>query len=205
MAERHITRDPSERYALLPKWASAALVVVAALGLAALIWNLDQQNRQLRELVASARSVPAEYSLAEGETLPHLDLVPIETDKSELQRVLERGGVIAFFNTTCPHCEETLPLWNELRHDLAASSIGLVGISLHSEDQTSRYLANKPVTFPVFCFPDPTASRALEIRAIPLTVILRAGGEIVALRRGRLASASVVALRNAAEAVSGDR
>lgn len=88
-------------------------LAVASVALAVLVILLAVQNRGLKQDLSACRASHAMPSdaLAEGETL---DPVPV-FDPDGSPKLLEFGSgthVLLVYSSTCPACEETLPVWN---------------------------------------------------------------------------------------------
>ncbi len=171
--------------ARIPEWASSALTLVIAAGAAFLIWSLAAENRQLNaeitDLYAERNSLQEttalQLSLAEGETVPDTPVVGPAGETATLSELVTRGGVIAFLTTTCPYCQEMLPVWAQVSEQYAARGVPFVGVMLDTAAATRQYVTEHSVEFPLWALADP-ATADVKVAIVPYTLLVE-GGAVV--------------------------
>lgn len=98
------------------------------------------------------------------------------------------------FSTTCPHCEETLPVWNRITTDTANRSAGtfIVGLSINSVKDTYQYVQdNKPAFYSVSVAGDTSFARKYKVAGVPETILLKGDGTVIKTWLGKLQPAQV--------------
>lgn len=130
---------------------------VASIALAALVLLLAKQNRDLKGQLAAAATHPDEIKT--GETLPPLTTVTDSGEQVPLQTP-DATNVVLVFSSTCPACEQALPIWKELIEAGIGSGVNVIGV------QTDRF--KKPG--------DPPLALALPL-PFPVVGITRLPGE----------------------------
>ena len=161
-----------------------------------LVWTVADQNRVLREALANPRTPSV---LQAGDTTPAAQVVDLNGSNKDFRQVVEPGGVVAFFTTTCPYCEQTLPVWNELARELQERHVLFVGVSLHPAAQTQNFVTANEIDWPVLLPVDTDDRSALKARAVPLTALLGADGSVVRTWRGALSGADSEAVLQAVD------
>lgn len=174
-------------------WLVRSLVGLATVGVAALIFFLAEQNRILKEELSNraveARRIDAP-GLAAGQSLPPVSVEELAgRDQVELPVLLGRGGVIAVLTTTCPYCERTLPVWNELASVLDGEGLEFIGLSLHERALTTEYQERHDVPWPLWILS--SSPRQLRVSAVPTTIAYSREGRVVGIWQGMLRSEQV--------------
>jgi peroxiredoxin len=179
---------------LLPPTVSAGLTLLATASLLFLVWTVVDQNRMLREALANPNAASV---LQAGDTIPAAQLMDLNGNRKDLRQVVDSGGVLAFFTTTCPYCEQTLPVWRELARDLREQNVPFVGVSLHEEMLPRNFLTANEIDWPILLPVDADARSALKARIVPLTALFGADGSVVRTWRGALSTADAEAILQA--------
>ncbi|MFQ5745160.1 MAG: TlpA family protein disulfide reductase [Acidobacteriota bacterium] len=186
----------SGKRVLLPTWASSTMMLLAAGAVGFLIWSLADQNRDLKRALAQGLdSAQAAHSMSAGDRIPSIRTVDLEGIDHNLSEITEAGGVVAFFTTSCPYCEETLPSWSELHSDLAARDIAFVALSLQDSDRTREYATSHTIHWPVWSLVDRTQAAALAVTRVPTTALVAPGGLIIELLAGVLGRDDIETIR----------
>jgi len=168
------------------------LLGVALLAASALVFVLSSRNR---ELSANYRQ------LRELSTLPHagtvvptfrtatLDGRPVVV--GELKDSAARQ-VLFVFNTTCPFCLATIPVWKRLADSLERLGVvQVLAISLDTGDTTRHYVADHALQYRVVTFPRRKLEHLYRAAAVPQTVVLDWRGTVLYAKTGTLDSASL--------------
>src|SRR6266550_82146 len=165
---------------------------VALLAASGLVFVLSSRNRELS----------ADYrKLRELSTLPHAGTVvpTFRTATLEGRPVIVgelpdsgRKQVLLVFNTTCPFCLATIPVWKRLADSLGRlGSVQVLAISLDPDDSTEHYVAVHALRYPVLTFPQRKLKRLYRAVAVPQTVVLDWGGTVLYAKVGTMDSVSL--------------
>jgi len=88
------------------------------------------------------------------EALPDLVLTSLSGETSSLDDMLRPGRryLVNFWATYCVPCAEEMPELQQLRSELSAAGIDLLGVSIDIEtaDQVSEYIEARGVDYPIF-------------------------------------------------------
>jgi cytochrome c-type biogenesis protein len=91
----------------------------------------------------------------------------------------ERPMVLNFFASWCVPCLEELPAFEAVHDDLGAE-VTFVGMANRDEPERARDMVERTgVTFPTFADPESSAINYFGGIAMPTTVFIDAGGEVV--------------------------
>ncbi len=98
--------------------------------------------------------------------------------------------LLNFWATWCPPCIEELPLLSSFYHEQSVNNWQVLGLAIDDADAVQRFLAQKPVTFPVVM----GGAKALAMSkslgnlagALPFTVVMNSVGQVVQRKMGRL-------------------
>jgi len=165
---------------------------VALLAASGLVFVLSSRNRELS----------ADYrQLRELSTLPHPGTVvptfraaTLEGRPVVVGELPDSGArqVLFIFNTTCPFCLATLPVWKRLGDSLGRlGGVQMLAISLDPEDSTKDYVAAHALRYPALIFPQRKLKRLYRAVAVPQTVVLDWSGTVLYAKTGTLDSASL--------------
>jgi len=193
--------------ARVPEWAQSAFTLVVAVAAAALIWSLAAQNRALKaeivdlyaELDALQETTALQVSLAEGDTIPDTPVVGLAGQTTTLSELVSRGGVIAFLTTTCPYCEEMLPVWADLAERYADRGVPFLGVMLDGAEPTGQYVAEHGIEWPLWALADPSGGNAPQVAIVPYTVLVLPGGAVGSVWAGVLEETEVAMVAAALE------
>ena len=106
----------------------------------------------------------------------------------ELPDSLSRQLVFVF-NTTCPYCKATLPLWALLADSARRQRsvhVTVVALSLDSLSLTLRYAADHRVTYTTATFPSWKTAMHFRAIVVPLTLVLDHRGRVLYAHAGLL-------------------
>ncbi len=93
--------------------------------------------------------------------------------------------------TTCRFCDENVGKWKELSELLSGSGLSLVALSLDNQRQTDAFLRQNAIDWEVLVPVSREVARQLGVRAVPMTVLVAASGQIEASWAGALTAEGV--------------
>ncbi len=139
-------------------------LVGACLALAVLVLLLARQNRQLKETLVG-HVHPTTPGAAEFKPGDQVSPITVVADSGQKTHVTFGGGekktLLLVFSSTCPACDQTLPVWRQLLAAGTPPSIRVVGIQtdrLKAAGSASAVVAQS-YPFPVYGYerskPDP--------------------------------------------------
>jgi peroxiredoxin len=160
------------------------MVVSLTVVVAAVIFALADQNRQLKS--ALARGPSPSVSLAPGDRIPDVGLVDLSGEEAMLHGLLDAGGVVAFLTTSCKWCERSLDHWDLLAEGLRAEGIAFSGISLDPLHASQRYADEHSIQWPLWVLGDQEDRAKIDIASVPQTILIGEGGIVVRIWRGAL-------------------
>ncbi len=157
------------------------LLVVAALA----VWNFVD-NRYLSP--QRSRVSQGEDLLMPGDPLPTIPLLDSEGIRSELSQARgRRGGAVAVLTTTCPYCEQALPLWSELAAGLEEHGFEFIGVSLDPPAPTNEYGKQNGIDWLLSAtLTGREGARVLRVRTVPFTVLYGSDGTVLQTWTGPL-------------------
>ncbi len=89
-------------------------------------------------------------ALAPGKTAPDFSLPAMDGTQFSLREALERGPVLAaFFKISCPTCQYAFPFLQRIYQAHGNKAVTIVGISQNGRKDTSAFLREYGITFPV--------------------------------------------------------
>ena len=120
-------------------------------------------------------------ALTAGTRAPEIALPILNGGKFSLQDALQRGPVVAaFFKVSCPVCQYAFPFLERLHKAYDNKKLTIVGISQDNSRDTSAFLKEYGVSFPVL-LDDPEAyavSNAYGLTNVPSMFLIEQDGEI---------------------------
>jgi peroxiredoxin len=97
--------------------------------------------------------------------------------------------LLFLFNTSCPHCEASVPAWQRIAELVRRDSLPeVVGISTDAVEATQQYASRHRLKFPSVTLEGPRAMHLYRASIVPQTVIVGKDGRVVYARVGRLDS-----------------
>jgi peroxiredoxin len=120
-------------------------------------------------------------ALAPGTHAPDFILHSMDDKVFSLQEAMARGPVIAaFFKISCPTCQYALPFLQRIYDTHRNKTVTIIGISQNGKKDTSAFLRQYGITFPVLL--DDTAtypvSNAYGLTNVPTIFWIAQDGEI---------------------------
>jgi len=114
-----------------------------------------------------------------GKKAPGFSLKALDNKEHKLEKLLERGPVVAaFFKISCPVCQFTFPFLERLYQRYGGGATFL-GISQDDEGATKKFAREYGVTFPMVMddggYP---ASNAYGLTSVPTIFLIDADGTV---------------------------
>jgi thiol-disulfide isomerase/thioredoxin len=104
---------------------------------------------------------------------PPLALADLAGRRAELAALRGQVVLVNFWATWCPPCVEEIPSLDRLQAQLASRGFTVLAVDVGEDAATvSRFLADKPVRFPVLLDPEGEAFKAWKAYAFPTSVVL---------------------------------
>jgi peroxiredoxin len=132
----------------------------------------------LDRLFGGAKDMTA---LREGTKAPDFSLPALDGSTFSLQTALQQGPVLAaFFKVSCPVCQYTFPYLERLHKAYGSQKVSIVGISQDDKTNTTAFLKEYGVTFPVL-LDNPAGyavSNAYGLTNVPSLFLIEPDGEI---------------------------
>lgn len=120
-------------------------------------------------------------ALREGTKAPDFSLPALDGSTFSLQTALRQGPVLAaFFKVSCPVCQYTFPYLERLHKAYGSQKVSIVGISQDDKTNTTAFLKEYGVTFPVL-LDNPAGyavSNAYGLTNVPSLFLIEPDGEI---------------------------
>jgi hypothetical protein len=162
-----------------------AVALVAGLGAVAVLWGLIQQNRLLKDLVATQYAAPP-TRIEPGATLANTLLIdPTGNQVESVELYAEKRGVVAFLTGTCQSCEDSLAEWATLAKDLEGRGLAFHAVVFGSQGEVFSF-EQRDGAGVSWWIADLNAAAALGVDAVPMTALYERGGSVVNVWRGEL-------------------
>ena len=134
------------------------------------------QNRQLKSVIAamSAGSGERREALKTGDIVDPFAITTLDGKSAELNYPDSTRKYLLFvFSTTCPHCEKNYSRWSAISDSIRGTGCDVIGVSVHSVDQTQTYVKSKAGGFQTVCVTDTSFGRRYKIVGVPETILIR--------------------------------
>lgn len=131
--------------------------------------------------------VQAQWFLMEnpllGKSAPEFSLQNLSAQKKGLAELRgEKGAILFFWATWCPHCRTQLALVNEKKQELAAKNITIILVDLgEPPQQVQQYVDVNGITFEVLLDQYGEAADLYSVAGIPTFVFVNAQGVVKAI------------------------
>ncbi len=141
------------------------------------------------EVVKAIHSPTAPESVI-GTTVEDFSLSDSNGELRRLSEWKDKVIVLNFWATWCAPCREEIPAFVELQQHYESKGLQFIGIALQEADEVRGFMEEFNVNYPSLVGGDEVIQAAKrlgnDIGALPYTVIIDTGGEIVFTRRGPL-------------------
>lgn len=135
-------------------------------------------------LVGMLLSRPA-VAVGAGEVAPAFALQDAAGQSVELAKL--RGGVVYvdFWASWCPPCKRSFPWMNEMTRKYGAKGFTIVAINVDKKrEDAERFLRATAAEFTVVYDPSGAAPAAWQVKAMPTSYLVDAGGKVVFVETG---------------------
>jgi len=185
--------------------------------------NMDKRVQAILGIVVFAGLIGAAHIIVSLDLIPAEDLIIIHDESEEapplppapdimilnedgdevyLSTLLGRPVVLNFWATWCPSCGRESPYFEKMYHELGSEFelLKVVLLDGRRETQTTvdAFMTENNYTFPLHFDKTGDASRAYNVRFIPMTFFINSEGYIAATIQG---PASETTLRSGIEAI----
>lgn len=110
---------------------------------------------------------------------PPLTLTTLDGRRVDLQSLSGKVVMVNFWATWCPPCVKEIPSLQRLYAATRGRGLEILAVDVgESEAEMRRFLADKPVDFPVLMDSDASALRTWGVYAFPTTLVLDRGHRI---------------------------
>ena len=120
--------------------------------------------------------------LEPGVRAPDFELVDLDGQRHRLRELTAAGPVLlAFFKTTCPVCQLTLPFLERIHRGQAGPAVAVYGVSQDDPETTREFDQEFGVTFPMLLDTEDDgypASNAYSISHVPSVFLVEPDGMI---------------------------
>jgi len=108
---------------------------------------------------------------------PVLDLLDLQGQRWDSERLKGRVVVLNFWATWCPPCKEEMPSLQTL-HELGGDPV-VIGVNVReTASRVRRYVASTGINFPVVLDPQAELTRRLGVSAFPTTLLIAPDGRV---------------------------
>jgi thiol-disulfide isomerase/thioredoxin len=110
-----------------------------------------------------------------GEIIPEFDAVALAGRVEHLDFPKGTATVLLFFLSSCPHCHQMIPRWNQA-FDMKPKGLRVYGIILDQEPP--GFFTAMPVSFPVLRTPGREFTASIKVFRTPTAIRVGPGGKI---------------------------
>ena len=127
-------------------------------------------------LLAQAQFQKGPWPAAQAQ--PTLDLVDLQGQRWNAERLKGRAVVLNFWATWCPPCKEELPSLQTL-HELGGGDPVVIGVNVReTASHVQRYLHATGLSLPVVLDPRADLAKRYGVTAFPTTLLIAPDGQI---------------------------
>jgi peroxiredoxin len=159
---------------------------------------LTLQNRELKSTIKSLSAASQVMEpLKPGDRVEPFKVQTLDGSMTTVAYFDPNRKYLLFvLSTTCPHCEKTLPAWKAMAKN-SGNTCDVLGISIHSLDDTKKFVASKDVGFVTVSAKDDTSfSRKYKISGVPETILIDGNGVVEKAWIGELSSDQTAEIQN---------
>lgn len=132
--------------------------------------------------VASGAAVPKSTPV---EPAPDFTLKSLSGENIRLSELRGNVVMINFWASWCGPCRQEMPLLEQLYQRYNALGFELLGVNVEQDvDDAKRWLADRPVSFPVLLDPQNELTKIYQVKAMPSTILVDRDGNVRHLHKG---------------------
>lgn len=147
-----------------------AFLVVATIGLSALVFILSNENRKLKVQLEDKYAEALKQSLHAGESVESIELVNASGAAATHDFAAHPATLVLVISTQCPHCEEALPVWARAIEDAKASAVPIVCIE--SDVVSADKLKATPSGIPAHFVPNSRTTWLSRLNMVPAAILV---------------------------------
>ena len=120
-------------------------------------------------------------NIVAGNIAPNFSLKSLDNKEYSLNRLMERGPVVAaFFKISCPVCQFTFPFLERLYKCYGGDGVTFLGISQDDARATKQFAAEYGATFPMLIDDSDRylVSNAYGLTNVPTTFLIDSEGKV---------------------------
>lgn len=178
-------------------------LLVACIILCVLVLLLTRENRAIKARYAELLlSPPGRTDLLQvGDTLAPIALIeqpglsPHGSSSRYDFAAPHQRTLVLVLSTSCPHCETTIPVWNQILREVASPAVRIIGLQLDAD--SPQRLQPASATFEVRGIADARGTWAASLPLIPATLLVSPTGVVEHAWFGELSPAQQDELRDA--------
>jgi peroxiredoxin len=116
---------------------------------------------------------------------PDFTLRSLEGENVKLSELRGNVVMINFWASWCGPCRQEMPLLESLYQRYNALGFELLGVNVEQDvDDAKRWLADRPVSFPVLLDPENELTKIYQVKAMPSTILVDRDGNVRHLHKG---------------------
>ena len=176
---------PSRRLTLAVFAGMATLATVALLVYRQLVMAPPPSNAIPPEMVAAAKPSP-EVTQKAVDSLFSLTLPDLAGRPQAIAQWRGKVLVINYWASWCAPCVREMPVFSRLHEHYASWGVQFVGIGLDDIEKMQAFASTTPVAYPLLASDFASQSSFLEIKGLPLTLVIARDGHVEMVHLGPL-------------------
>lgn len=166
---------PPEPTARTFPWFTAFLIV-ATMGLSALVALLSMENRRLKAMLDDKFAEALNASLHAGEAVDAIELVSSTGVTSRHDFSAHPSTLVLVVSTHCPHCDEAMAVWSKVIDDAKASGVPIVCIE--SDVVTADKMKGTPGGIPAYFVPNARTTWLTRLNMVPAALLVGSDSKV---------------------------
>jgi peroxiredoxin len=136
-------------------------------------------------LIGLAASGAALSKAAATRPAPDFTLKSLSGENVRLSELRGNVVMINFWASWCGPCRQEMPLLEALYQRYSGLGFELLGVNVEQDvDDAKRWLADRPVSFPVLLDPENALTKMYQVKAMPSTILVDRDGNVRHLHKG---------------------